>query len=218
VGVPERRAREFDRREQEILSAALVLFRGEEWETVTVEQIAQQAEIGKGTVYKHFASKDEIYARLALDFQRAILASIERIDPKLSVTERCRAILRSAWEAHLASEELHRVLLYCSRREFRSNLSPATAREFDALDTALHQALSSLIRHGMAQGIFARKPLPLLLFGARAAFWGAIQLAWGGQLAEREHEPYLEALSSFMLAGLMYQDRVSEPTRRLRKS
>src|SRR4051812_11157804 len=80
MGVQERKAREFNRREQEILAAALQLFRRDEWQTVTVEQIAQQAEIGKGTVYKHFASKDEIYARLALRFHRGILDATRRVD------------------------------------------------------------------------------------------------------------------------------------------
>ena len=68
----ERKIREFERREQEILSAALELFAGERWESVTVTQIAKQAGIGKGTVYKHFASKDEIYARLALDLNAVV--------------------------------------------------------------------------------------------------------------------------------------------------
>ena len=211
MGVQERRAREFVRREGEILRAALRLFRDEEWETVTVEQIAQRAEIGKGTVYKHFASKDEIYARLALDFQREILERARKVDPSLSVAERFRAILRTAWDAHLAREELHRVLLYCSRREFRANLSPATARELWELDAELNREIARLLGDGMDQGLFPRKPLPLLRFGSQSAFWGAINLVWSGELSEEyDRETYFEALANFMLAGLMYQDRLAQ--------
>src|SRR5215510_8755204 len=127
MGIEQRRAREFDRREREILQAALHLFRGEDWENVTVEQIAHSAEIGKGTVYKHFASKDEIYARLALDFHGAVRERAQSLPADLPVRERMRAILKLGWEAHLASQELHRVVLYCGRPEFRSSLSPGTA-------------------------------------------------------------------------------------------
>src|SRR5215510_13331329 len=115
MGIEERRAREFGRRESEILVSALQLFRGEDWQNVTVEQIAHHAEIGKGTVYKHFASKDEIYARLALDFAREVLAQIRAIPAQLPASERLRRMLRIGWEAHLASRELHRVVLYCGR-------------------------------------------------------------------------------------------------------
>ena len=62
-----RKAREFQRRELEILEAARELFEKQDWLTVTIQQISDQAEIGKGTVYKHFATKDEIYARLLLE-------------------------------------------------------------------------------------------------------------------------------------------------------
>lgn len=34
-----------------------------DWQTVTIEQIAERAEIGKGTIYKHFKTKDEILYR-----------------------------------------------------------------------------------------------------------------------------------------------------------
>ena len=68
-----RKAREFAKREQEILQVALDCFSGEDWESVTVANIAQRVGIAKGTMYLHFASKHEIYTRLTLDFYRALL-------------------------------------------------------------------------------------------------------------------------------------------------
>ena len=75
VGIQERKEREFKRREKEILQAALRLFDGDDWQLVTIERIAQEAEIGKGTVYLHFPSKEDIYGRLALDFSRQLFTS-----------------------------------------------------------------------------------------------------------------------------------------------
>ena len=202
MGIEQRRAREFDRREREILHSALQLFRGEDWQNVTVEQIAQHAEIGKGTVYKHFASKDEIYARLALDFHGAVLGRIRELPDSLSPSERVRAVLRLGWEAHLASEELHRVVLYCGRPEFRSGLSPKTVAEFEAVDEARRETFRAVIDQGVAQGVFADGPAEMLLFGVHAAFWGAVQIVWSGYLGEFDRERYLDGLASFILAGL----------------
>ena len=65
-----RKVREFRRREQEILDTALKLFLDLGEDSVTVEMIADAVGIGKGTIYKHFKSKAEIYLRLMLDYER----------------------------------------------------------------------------------------------------------------------------------------------------
>jgi AcrR family transcriptional regulator len=207
MSTQDRKTREFERRGQEILVAALVLFKSDDWEAVTVEQIAQQAEVAKGTIYKHFASKDEIYARLAIDFQRRTLAQLRDVNPALPIPERFRQYMRCAWDMHLSSKELHRVFLYCSRAEFRAGLSPQVMAEMQSVDHAVSMPLQSLLAEGIDKGLFPRKPLALLLFGARSAFWGAIQLAWSGYLGDLERADYLDELTNFVLAGLVYQDR-----------
>jgi AcrR family transcriptional regulator len=204
MGIEERRAREFGRRESEILVSALQLFRGEDWQNITVEQIAHHAEIGKGTVYKHFASKDEIYARLALDFARGVLAQIRAIPADLTACEQLRRMLQIGWQAHLESRELHRVVLYCGRPEFRSALTPDTVAAFDALEHERQQVLRTILEAGIAQGVFADVPPEQLTFGVQAAFWGAVQLVWSGypRDVDVDRERYLDELASFILAGL----------------
>nr|WP_067290131.1 TetR/AcrR family transcriptional regulator [Marinobacterium profundum] len=204
---PSRKSRQFALRGQEILDAALVLFQSDSWEDVTVAEIAQQAEVGKGTIYKHFASKDEIYAQLAMLFQRQILARFSIIDPQLPVIERFRQNMCAAWEVHLSSKELHRVFLYCSRSGFRSRLSPATLGEMLAIEQQIAQPTHLLIAEGVEQGIFPPKPLAKLLFGAQSAFWGAIQLVWSGYLGDIDQAEHLDDLTRFILAGLIYHDQ-----------
>lgn len=58
-----RKKREFLRREEEILSVTDRLLRTPD-ENVTVDRIASEVGIGKGTIYKHFKTKHEIVARL----------------------------------------------------------------------------------------------------------------------------------------------------------
>ena len=207
MGIQERRAREFGRREDEILAAALTLFSRADWELVTVEEIARKAEVGKGTIYKHFESKDEIYARLALDFNRSLLHQFQDVDPSLPVTARFREMTRLAWEAHLSSKELHRVVLYCGRPEFRENMPRRVAEPFAAVEVETHALTSALIAQGVEEGIFPRKPVDVLLFGAQSAFWGAIQVMWSGYLGEADTSRYCDVLTDFILAGLIYQDR-----------
>ena len=52
----------------------------DDWEAVTVEEIAHRAEYAKGTVYRHFASKDDLYARLAAHWNEGTLRALEEVD------------------------------------------------------------------------------------------------------------------------------------------
>lgn len=203
MGIKDRKQLAFERRGQDILDAALTLFATDDWEHVTVEQIAKQAEVGKGTIYKHFSSKYEIYARLAMDFQRQILQEFEKIDPSLPMIKRFELHLRAAWNLHLSSQELHRVFLFCSRPGFRANLSDATVAELKAIEIQVSAPSNQLVIDGVKEGIFPDQPLPLLLFGAQAAFWGAIQLVWSGYLGNIDREQHLNALMDFIIAGLV---------------
>ena len=203
MGFQDRKAKEFERREQDILDAALSLFATDTWEEVTVAQIAQQAEVGKGTIYKHFVSKNEIYACLALNFQRQLLQQLTAIDHNLPVLERFSQQLKVAWDVHLSSEELHRVFLYCSRSGFRANLCANTQQQLEDVEYQITSVTQQLVVDGVQQGLFPDRPLPLLLFGARAAFWGAIQLVWMGHMGEIEPSQHRDALTQFIIAGLV---------------
>lgn len=74
-----RKAQEFRRREQEILDAALELFLEQGEDRVTVEMIADRVGIGKGTIYKHFETKNEIYLLLMLRYEEQLASVFEQI-------------------------------------------------------------------------------------------------------------------------------------------
>ena len=91
----DRKRREFERREEEILDAALELFSRPNWESVTIEQIAVAADIGKGTVYKHVTSKDELLFKLMMRFYRGMLLHLQHeFEESGDILQRFRLHLR----------------------------------------------------------------------------------------------------------------------------
>ncbi len=203
MGIHERKEREFQRREQEILDAALSLFTRDDWQAVTIEEIAQASEIGKGTIYKHFPSKEDIYARLALDFNRRLLERLRSIDPGLDVLDRLRAVIREFWHFHLQSKDSHSLVQYCEREDFRRNIGEETRLEIEQLDQELNVLITALVVEGTEQGLFPRnKPMHHLLFGAQAALFGAIRMVWGGCAVTGDPDEYLREITDFIVAGL----------------
>ena len=116
----DRKQREFERRETEILDTALALFSKPNWESVTIEQIAKAAEVGKGTIYNHFASKDELLFRLMMRFYRGLLQNLQqKVDEDEAFILSFRRIFEYAFSYHLKHREYRYVVEYCKRIDFK---------------------------------------------------------------------------------------------------
>ena len=74
------KAQEFRKREEEILERAQELFIAHGEDKVTVEMIADAVNIGKGTIYKHFETKDEIYLRLMIRYEEELAEMFDRLN------------------------------------------------------------------------------------------------------------------------------------------
>jgi AcrR family transcriptional regulator len=208
MGIAERKQRELQRREQDILEAAMRLFAQEDWQQVTIERIAQEAEIGKGTVYLHFPSKEEIYARLALDFSRQVLERLHAIDRKLPVPQKLRAAIHVFFSAHSAGPHLQRVCEYCDRDDFRRRIGAESRAELERVDAEIVGLIHAVLQQGIAEGVFADRPIPVLLYGAHSTVVGALRLFQHNCLGGATPADAEEEITRFVLAGLMYLDRV----------
>lgn len=67
MGIKERKQRQFEKREALILETARKLFLQKGFVNFTLDDIADEIEYSKGTIYSHFESKEEIYARILME-------------------------------------------------------------------------------------------------------------------------------------------------------
>ena len=210
MGIPERKEREFKRREHEILQAALRLFDRDDWNLVTVERIAQEAEIGKGTVYLHFSSKEDICGRLALDFASGLLARLRAIEPGLSVAGKLSSAVRLFFDAHRQGHRYHRVVEYCDHGDFRRRIGDSNREQLERVDAEIAALIHGILQEGIAAGVFANRPIPVLLYGAQSTLVGAVRMLGSECLGDADPEEYIAEITRYVLAGLMYQDRVPD--------
>ena len=102
------RARTPDK-EEAILEAAARVFSGRPFHEVLIDDVAAQAGVGKGTVYRYFRTKEELYFETilrAFDDLSATLAEglLEEASPTRRLEWIVRESLRFAWERrHLLS-------------------------------------------------------------------------------------------------------------------
>jgi len=197
---------EFARREQEILEAALSLFEGPHWEQVTVEQISKKAEIGKGTVYKHFASKEEIYAYITLAFTEHLFELFEQVIHHEEVLENLKQVIRVAFDVFLGNPAQARVSFYCKREDYRNRLNNELREKFEASDLRVQTFMETILQPGIDKGLFVDKPVEHLVMGLEATFDGAISMIWNSDVSYQhadDQETYVDIISEYMLAGLV---------------
>jgi AcrR family transcriptional regulator len=202
----DRKQREFERREQEILDAALALCAKPDWESISVDQIASLAGIGKGTVYQHFSSKDELLFRLMIRFYTGLLIELQQQEFAGSASEQFRAILSYSLQYHLDHTEYRYIVLYCERVDFKERAAAHWRDDFLALDRSFESWGRPLIEQAMAHGEFVQRSPESVMLGLHAAFKGSVTLLWsGGDWCPAYTEPHLliEAATNFMVSGLV---------------
>ncbi len=82
---------------QQIMVAAEALFSRCRFHEITMDEVAREAGVGKGTIYRYFASKEELYFEVALAGHDALCAMVEaeaarRIGFRDKLTRVCEAI------------------------------------------------------------------------------------------------------------------------------
>lgn len=131
-----------------ILAAAARVFTEREFHEVKMDDLARASGVGKGTLYRYFPGKRELYLALVFDGLDRLHAEVEReLDlpgpPARKVERIVRCILGLFWERHLFFTLLH-------RGEARSQ--GADAEEWARRRTGLARLLAHALDEGVAAG------------------------------------------------------------------
>jgi AcrR family transcriptional regulator len=154
----------------------------DDWQAVTVEQIAERAEYAKGTVYRHFASKDDLYARLAVEWNAGTCRALEAVDAERPFGAVLRDVVGVCWH-RLTADRVHaRLLQHVQREDFLAGVSPETRAALAEVDGRTLGLLAGLIDWGIAEGAIPKAPVEPRLFAVTALVMGALRLhpLWGG--------------------------------------
>lgn len=167
-----RKVREFRRREQEILDTALRLFLELGEDSVTVEMIADEVGIGKGTIYKHFKSKAEIYLRLMLDYERDLAAllhseTIERDEEALS---------REYFAFRMSDPDRYRLFDRLEEKVVKTNQLPELVDELHQIRASNFNHLTGVIQERIDEGKLENVPAYFHYCAAWALVHGAMAM------------------------------------------
>ena len=196
----------FQQREQSILDAAQQLFRQQAWDRLTIAELAVHAGIGKGTLYKHFSSKEALYAHLVLRFSQQRLAVLAELAASLQPAQRMLQVIRQSFASLQADPVMTQLWLHCDRPDFRQRLTEADRNQMLTHDQQLQQFFLGLLADTLGPLQLNEEDSIRLLWSLEASVLGVMaRIAAGGFNACEEPfavEDYFDHVSQFIIAGL----------------
>jgi AcrR family transcriptional regulator len=132
---------------ERILQSAAELFADREFDLVLIDEVATHAGVGKGSVYRQFKSKEELYAAAVIDgfaeLQREIRTALAGCT---SVRDQIATIVR------------HTVRFFWTRRQFFAllrdpkALPPSQERQYRAQRNELSRLISGVLDEAVRRG------------------------------------------------------------------
>lgn len=173
------------------------LFHRRGYHATSMRDLAHSLNLQGSSLYAHIASKEELLATIVDEAADAFLGAARAVDPRLSPSERLRALVRG--HLRVIAAELPRASVFFHEW---SHLPEAMRSEVVARRDAYQEHFRSTIADGVADGSFAVPDVDLAtLFALSALNWTYQWLDPAGRLpiedvAERYADMLLGALGA----------------------
>ena len=109
-------------RKEEIMKAAAVLFSQKSYHDVTVDQIAEQVGVAKGTIYLYFESKENLYLGI-LEHTHETIESIlvKEIEKNAPAPQKLKKVLTLIFQFYFQNRDVLRILTRDETRLIREH-------------------------------------------------------------------------------------------------
>jgi AcrR family transcriptional regulator len=179
---PGRRERRRAETQQRILKAALQLFTTNGYLETTVEQITEAADVGKGTFFNYFPTKDAlmaaIFEQVGEQFAQLRASVPGTQDVRAALTEFAHSLLRMMVRAPKIVRSFFGLAL----------TDPVIGKRFHGVVMQARQTVVAMLEHGQKMGQ-VRADIPAAVLGRTLQqFIFGTEILWGFTYGEDLHE------------------------------
>ena len=191
-------------KKQAIMEAALAVISEKGYHPATVDEIAERAGVGKGTIYVYFKSKVALVSELIDSITRAHLAEMER---RVSRVKSAKEKLLYLAGAEFDFWRRHGPLMQILGSSESMGMAPELREQMRAARQGYVKLIQAVIEEGQRQGAFVSTIDPSLaatiIFGARMAIVQfASERAQGGAPLEQQADEIRRQAVDFFLRAL----------------
>ena len=157
MGVRERREKEREQRRIAILDAARSLYTQLGLEGVSMDRIAQEAELAKGTIYLYFKSREEMMMALISDEMERLLQALENVaasdtTPQQQLVDAVHAFHELSQSSHFFYRIMMQVNI--SHMVGRNHEPSVVAEQFALQNQRMFDVILGIVQRGVDRGDF----------------------------------------------------------------
>ncbi len=162
MGIPERKEREKEQRREEILNAAQSVFFEKGLQNSTMDDIAELAELSKGTLYLYYASKEDLYLAVMLrgfDLLHEMIAQVEK--RATSPGEAMWMMGKTYFDFFEKHRNFFRMFHFLQFPGLHKQVSPEMMESCNAQTQKTWKLVIDMFTRGIEQGVFRRDINPV---------------------------------------------------------
>jgi AcrR family transcriptional regulator len=146
-----------EKKRAEIAQKAVALFARKGFQATTIQDIADAAQLGKGTIYHYFRTKEEILLvisnEILHEMERSLGAALLRLDEP---EDKLAALIQESLKITEELENLYIIYTELWLTSLRSNRYSDIVKLIKDLNDDLRKMVSRMIEDGKSKGIFVR--------------------------------------------------------------
>jgi AcrR family transcriptional regulator len=152
MSIADRKEREKEQRQMDIINAAEKLFFSRGYDNVSMEEIAEEVELSKGTLYLYFKDKEALFFAIALRGARILNAKYSECSMlKITGSNKIRAMGQGIIEFSQGYPNYFRMLSYSGSERF-CNADSDDAKEILELTNRNISLMRDAFEQGMKDG------------------------------------------------------------------
>ena len=172
MGIRERRKRERQARQDAILEAAREIFFAKGLDQTTIDEVAEKAELSKGTIYLYFKSKEELYISILLKGLNILIEQFQGLRSQFT-QKAADELIREMKEIYYHFFKKYPEYFYSHSLLYHGRIKEKIAPQiWDATHQKIKDALlvvGEIIENGIKDGTFRQ----LDCWKAANSFWGS---------------------------------------------
>ncbi|MBI3786960.1 MAG: TetR/AcrR family transcriptional regulator [Ignavibacteriales bacterium] len=153
MGIHERKEREKEQRREEILNAAQKIFFEKDLQASTMDEIAEAAELSKGTLYLYYKSKEDLYLAVmmrGIETLHTMFCAV--ISVKRPIAVRLAMLGEAYFQFFLKYRNYFRMFYFFQNPQFHKQVSPEIMEACTMANQKLWQLVIGLIQKGIEEG------------------------------------------------------------------
>ena len=154
MGIIERKEREKEMRREDIIDAAQEIFFTKGLATATMDEIAEKAELSKGTLYLYYKSKEDLYLAVAMRGSDLMYKMfVEATPPEKPILQRITDLGEAYFEFFKRHRDYFRMYQYLENSQLHKQVSQDMLSTCANHDSKIWRLVIDLIQQGIAEGL-----------------------------------------------------------------